>query len=240
MTENETEKRIKAEVNKTEVEKFSSRWDRIKGRLNSSASSEGETAEIKEREMSAVQVTARGNARGGRNLKLIAAVTAVAILMFAAAVVIIWQAVNPDRFGITMSQIYSEVVEEEQFYSSIEERGYELADMSVVQEDIDVYHLRRYRGDKKICGGYIEFLSRIKGYYGEIYFYDESVAEIDSVGDGCSVHNEGSTQIRYKTALADDGLYDTVAEFNFRELNYYVTYTSFSDNALDIIDSMVS
>ena len=63
---------------------------------------------------------------------------------------------------------------------------------------------------------------------------------MDPVGDGCSVHNEGSTQIRYKTALADDGLYDTVAEFNFRELNYYVTYTSFSDNALEIMCSMVS
>lgn len=239
MKDKEIEKRIKEETDGIKMQSFSSRWSRIRGRLDIPR---GQGEEVYSAVPAHVCVGRDGNrSSNGRLRAALIAVSAVAAVLLVAAAVLLWQLIesNRSRFGVRLSDVHQEVTTQREFYSQTRSAGLDLADFSAIDGYIESYALFfDTRGD--VRGGRVSFLNDGM-FIGDIEFYDMYVWDFNSVGEGYSMYSAGGTEVRYITEHYTDPVmpsYTTEASVLFGDTNYYIAYTSVADDAVSLFDGL--
>ena len=234
------EEKLKESMHAIEPENFSDRMNRICDRLDES----GDVREVATEEI-AVTVSSQGaTSRRNINIKAIAIAIAATLIFSVCLGVLIWRLLPDKSNGYTTSfgDLGYEPVEEGEFYDKVSGSKIPLIDMNNFYDDIYSYSLL-FDKEYSVLGGMVSAENETAGYVLTVEFCMVNVQGFKEVeGQVQTYILECGQELQYTTIAEGDEyvgyIYTTTANVIYKNLNYYIAYTSLEDSALAFIDDM--
>lgn len=240
MENREVEEILKQNYNSVKKQSFDQRFSRINGRLNMP---QGQPQEVFVPESQPALAGAGGGTNiehSPRRTKLAVIISSVLFVLIVLVCVIAWFFVPSNNIGYSISVdelIYSEASEED-FNQAINDNDFEIIDMSDIKQYVYIYSLWLADG-VNIYGG--QFLFESDSYFGNIEFYTLNVTGINEVTEPYQTYTTTSgTEVNYTVSGGGeaDPLYNTVASATYKNMNYYIEYTSLNNDALEFFNAI--
>lgn len=226
-----------------ETDEYSKRLARIHDRLN--------YPEQKQEILSAENklVTAGVNQKGnsersghGSRTKLTLLIISVATLFLIVGIVIVWSVVSltDNTYSIHIGDLYFKDATRKEFEDAKQDCGFEIIDLSNIETYIYLY-ATAVDENGTVYGEAFEFSDDNGGRQGRVEFYSSSVIDVSVVEEPFESYNTDSGfVINYQTHAdgEDEPIYQTVASGLYRDLNYYIEYTSINNDVLQFFNEL--
>ena len=234
MSDNDIEKELKYSADKITVKNFSERWDNIKDDITS-----GE--EEQEILLESPVFAANGNNTVGsfgnskRNLLISVLTPILCVIVILAVVLPLTLRKNKEPSYFDPADLECAIVDgKEQFFAAIENKGYELIDISGYE--IEECMLLVTSADKEVRGG--KFSLSSDEFICYVSFYDSSVS-VKYDFNNFQSYTAGSTEIKYNTK-SEDSIYKTEVYTQYKNIIYIMEYLSVSDNCTVFFEEVFS
>ena len=145
---------------------------------------------------------------------------------------------NKIGYSITVGELIYNEVSEGEFDDAISNNDLDIVETEEVNQFIYFYAL--WTGNvENVYGGQILFES--DRYLGNIEFFTLNVTGINEVTEPYQTYTTTSgTEVNYTASGGDDAdpLYNTVASATYKNMNYYIEYTSLNNDALEFFNAI--
>ena len=240
MENREVEEILKQNYNSVKKQSFDQRFSRISGRLNMP---QGQPQQVFVPESQPALAGAGGGTNvehSPRRTKLAVIISLALFIVIALTCIFMWLYMPSNKIGYSIS------VDELNYYETSEE-GFDQAVSNNGFAIIVTADLKRYvyfwalwlDEEKNTYGGQFQFESDT--YLGKIEFYTLNVTGIDEVTEPYQTYTTTSgTEVNYTVSGGDDAdpLYNTVASATYKNMNYYIEYTSLNNDALEFFNAI--
>lgn len=226
-----------------ETDEYSKRMDRIHDRLN--YPEQKQEVLLAENKLVAAGATQNGNVgrkEYGSRAKLTLLIISVATLFLIVGIIIVWSVVllTDNTYSIHMGELYFKDATREEFDQAKQECGFEIIDLNNIENYIYMY-ATVVDENGKVYGEAFEFSDDNGGRQGRIEFYSSSVIDVSVVEEPFeSYSTDSGFVINYQTYTdgEDEPIYQTVASGLYRNLNYYIEYTSINNDVLQFFNEL--
>lgn len=207
----ETENKLKEKASQVEVEDYSDRMDRIRGRL-----------------------VDRQKTKKNQSKKWIP--VAISVCLVICCAVLLPFVLRPEQVYFNGSALYIDAVDEEDvFYQKLDEANIHPVDFG--DYTLDIHDL--LVTDKNVVkGGIVEFFDETEMIFVTIKFYDSTVIVQDDEYKGGTEYQTGGAKITYKEIGNVDDAFDYIALAKHSGLTYTIQYTSLEDTFLTFLDEL--
>lgn len=241
MENREVEEILKQNYNSVKKQSFDQRFSRISGRLNMP---QGQPQEVFVPEFQPALAGVGGGTSGEhspRRTKLAVIISLALFFVMALTCVFMWINI-PSRnegYSISVDDLLSEGITEDRFNNTMLENNFNIVNIESLREDTESYTLL-YK-DGVVYGASLWIESSNSGYICDIRFYTLNVTGINEVTEPYQTYTTTSgTEVNYTVSGGDDAdpLYNTVASATYKNMNYYIEYTSLNNDALEFFNAI--
>lgn len=240
MENREVEEILKQNYNSVKKQSFDQRFSRISGRLNMP---QGQPQQVFVPESQPALAGAGGGTNvehSPRRTKLAVIISLALFIVIALTCIFMWVYI-PSRnsaYSIDISELVYYDVTEEEFEETLSENNYETVQINDLNQYIYIYSLS-LDNENKIYGGQFQF--EADTYLGNVEFYTLNVTGISTVSEPYQTYTTTSgTDVNYTVSGGGeaDPLYNTVASATYKNMNYYIEYTSLNNDALEFFNAI--
>lgn len=240
MENREVEEILKQNYKSVKKQSFDQRFNRISGRLNMPQRQPQEVFVPESQPALAGCGVGTNVEHSPRRTKLAVIISLALFIVIALTCIFMWVYI-PSRnsaYSIDISELVYYDVTEEEFEETLSENNYETVQINDLNQYIYIYSLSR-DNENKIYGGQFQFESDT--YLGNIEFYTLNVTGINEVTEPYQTYTTTSgTEVNYTVSGGGeaDPLYNTVASATYKNMNYYIEYTSLNNDALEFFNAI--
>ncbi len=240
MENREVEEILKQNYKSVKKQSFDQRFSRISGRLNMP---QGQPQQVFVPESQPALAGAGGETNvehSPRRTKLAVIISLALFIVIALTCIFMWIYTPSNKIGysITVGELIYNEVSEGEFDDAISNNDLDIVETEAVNQFIYFYAL--WTGNEEnVYGGQILFES--DRYLGNIEFFTLNVTGINEVTEPYQTYTTTSgTEVNYTVSGGDeaDPLYNTVASATYKNMNYYIEYTSLNNDALEFFNAI--
>ncbi len=240
MDEREIENELKKEADRTEMESFSSRFEKIQQRERAEQLLEQET--VKETIPELINGSEPDNARRAPNKTLIISI-AFAVLCLLVLAIVLPLTLNkkpPIGFGKGESSLYSRVTTEKEFYCELQAVGIAVPDLS--ECEVESYGLILLTEDDTVKGGRVGYYDGRNNSFVTLEIYSADVEVKIGTNDfdnKCETVTIQGTTVQYLIVESDEeGAYRMLATASNNKYNYQFEIISDDENILSVFEAL--
>ena len=242
MENREVEEILKQNYNSIKKQSFDQRFSRISGRLNMP---QGQPQEVFVPESQPALAGAGGVTNvehSPRRTKLAVIISLALFTVIALTCVFMWIYTPSNNIGYSVDVadlIYDEVSKDD-FENTFKNNEFEILHTDSIGNFIYSYIIT-LDNRNNLSGGWLWFENSNDGYFGDIEFYTLNVTGISTVSEPYQTYTTTSgTDVNYTVSGGGeaDPLYNTVASATYKNMNYYIEYTSLNNDALGFFNAI--
>lgn len=242
MENREVEEILKQNYNSVKKQSFDQRFSRISSRLNMP---QGQPQQVFVAESQPALAGVGGGTNvdySSRHIKFAFIIPIMLFLIISFVCVFMWVNNDSNRNGysINIADLIFFNTTEEEFTEVIEQNDFNLIERKALSEYIYSYSLFTDM-NSEVHGGRLWFENNDIGYMGNIDFYTLNVTGINEVTEPYQTYTTTSgTEVNYTVSGGGeaDPLYNTVASATYKNMNYYIEYTSLNNDALEFFNAI--